>query len=152
MARQKQGIDFSSEASSMRAKVQEWKKTKPTAKTMFNNQMGALGSEIRKKNKAKLDNAIASWKAKDPRNQSSSPILSPKPVTTTKVGEGTVLKNKASKATALLKAASNIKKKPKTKPKTRTAMKNKLRGSARIGVKTRAKGTILGDFKRKTIK
>ncbi len=148
MARQKQRIDFSSEASSMRAKVQEWKKTKPTAKTMFNNQMGALGSEIRKKNKAKLDNAIASWKAKDPRNQSSSPILSPKPVTTTKVGEGTVLKNKASEETALLKAASNIKK----KPKTRTAMKGKIRGSARIGFKTRAKGTNIGDFKRKTIK
>ena len=160
MARQKQGIDFSSEASSMRAKVQEWKKTKPTAKTMFNNQMGALGSEIRKKNKAKLDNAIASWKAKDPRNQSSSPILSPKPVTTTKVGEGTVLKNKASEATAFLKAASKvmneIQVKPKTKiqvePKTRTAMRDKIRGSARIGFKTRAKGTNIGDFKRKTIK
>ena len=38
------------------------------------------------------------------------------------------------------------------KPKTRTAMRDKIRGSARIGFKTRAKGTNIGDFKRKIIK
>ena len=91
-------------------------------------------------------------------NATTTPTTSP--VTTRKVGEGTVLKNKASEATALLKAASKvmneIQVKPKTKiqvkPKTRTAMKDKIRGSARIGFKTRAKGTNIGDYKRKIIK
>ena len=91
-------------------------------------------------------------------NATTTPTTSP--VTTQKVGEGTVLKNKASEATALLKAASKVMNKiqvtPKTKiqvePKTRTAMKDKIRGSARIGFKTRAKGTNIGDYKRKIIK
>ena len=45
----------------------EWKKQKPTPRSMFNNQMGALGSEERKNNQAKLDKAIADWKAKEPK-------------------------------------------------------------------------------------
>jgi len=49
------------------AAVNAWKARKPTTKTMFNNQMGALGSEIRKKNQAKLDKALAAWRKEDPR-------------------------------------------------------------------------------------
>ena len=40
---------------------------------------------------------------------------------------------------------------PKSTPR-RAVLKDKLKGSSRFGVKTRAKGTILGDFKRKQIK
>jgi hypothetical protein len=47
--------------------VKAWKARKPTTKTMFNNQMGALGSEIRKNNQAKLDKALAAWRKEDPR-------------------------------------------------------------------------------------
>jgi hypothetical protein len=50
---------------SLAQRVKEWKKTKPERNKILN---GALGSEIRKKSQAKLDKALAAWKAKDPRN------------------------------------------------------------------------------------
>jgi len=58
------GVTSTSKATSA---VKAWKARKPTTKTMFNNQMGALGSEIRKNNQAKLDKALAAWRKEDPR-------------------------------------------------------------------------------------
>tara|TARA_R110001583_G_scaffold31130_5_gene106903 strand:- start:529 stop:942 length:414 start_codon:yes stop_codon:yes gene_type:complete len=117
---------------------------KPTSSTLFKK---VINDKIKK-----LEDRLKKL------NATTTPTTSP--VTTTKVGEGTVLKNKASEATAFLKAASKvmneIQVQPETeiqvKPKTRTAMRDKIRGSARIGFKTRAKGTNIGDFKRKIIK
>ena len=117
---------------------------KPTSSTLFKK---VINDKIKK-----LEDRLKKL------NATTTPTTSP--VTTTKVGEGTVLKNKASEATAFLKAASKvmneIQVQPETeiqvKPKTRTAMRDKIRGSARIGFKTRAKGTNTGDFKRKIIK
>lgn len=60
----------------------KWKKEKPTAASMFNNQMGAYGSEERKNNQAKLDKAIADWEAKEPKKSdftSSSAPSAPSP-------------------------------------------------------------------------
>ena len=117
---------------------------KPTSSTLFKK---VINDKIKK-----LEDRLKKL------NATTTPTTSP--VTTTKVGEGTVLRNKASEATAFLKAASKvmneIQVQPETeiqvKPKTRTAMRDKIRGSARIGFKTRAKGTNIGDFKRKIIK
>ena len=117
---------------------------KPTSSTLFKK---VINDKIKK-----LEDRLKKL------NATTTPTTSP--VTTTKVGEGTVLKNKASEATAFLKAASKvmneIQVQPETeiqvKPKTRTAMRDKIRGSARIGFKTRAKGTNIGDYKRKIIK
>ena len=62
----------------------KWKKEKPTSKSMFNNQMGALGSDIRNNNQAKLDKATADWKAREPKKSdftSTSAPSAPAPTT-----------------------------------------------------------------------
>ena len=62
----------------------EWKKQKPTPGSMFNNRMGAYGSEERANNQAKLDKAIDNWKAKEPKKSdftSTSAPSTPAPTT-----------------------------------------------------------------------
>lgn len=55
----------------------KWKKEKPTSKSMFNNQMGAFGSDIRNKNQAKLDKATADWKAREPKKSNFTGTSTP---------------------------------------------------------------------------
>ena len=135
MARQKQGIDFSSEASDMRAKVEEWKKTKPERNKMVS---GALGSEIRKKNQAKYDAALAAWKSKDPRNQSNASTPTPKSTPTAAPNKQATVTPANKEATKIANDVKSVAKKNST-PK-RAVLKDKVRGSARIGFKTRPGG------------
>lgn len=65
--------------------LKKWKKEKPTTKSMFNNRMGAYGSDERKNNQAKLDKASADWKAKEPKKSdftSTSTPSTPAPTST----------------------------------------------------------------------
>jgi hypothetical protein len=57
--------------------LKKWKKEKPTIKSMFNNQMGAYGSDLRKNNQAKLDKATADWKAKEPKKSDFTSTSAP---------------------------------------------------------------------------
>jgi hypothetical protein len=83
----------------------KWKKEKPTIKSLFNNKMGAFGSDMRNKNQAKLDKAKADWKAREPKMSNLTGTSTPTKTKTKtppktepkkpsgKVGQGTVLKN-----------------------------------------------------------
>jgi len=79
----------------------KWKKEKPTIKSMFNNQMGALGSDIRNKNQAKLDKATADWKAREPKKSDFTSTSAPS-------------------APSTPSAPSATKTEPKTQPKAET--------------------------------
>jgi hypothetical protein len=61
------GIQLTEADKKYQEALKEWKKQKPTRSSMFNNRMGALGSEERANNQAKLDKALDDWKAKEPK-------------------------------------------------------------------------------------
>ena len=82
--------------------IKAWKAKEPTIKSMFNYKMGALGSEERKQNQAKLDKARHDWKKQKPMKSDFTSTAAPTTAPTTEP-----------------------KTQPKTQPKAETKTENK---------------------------